>query len=328
MAFYEKKWWKELIHKLYSWGASVVLIGALFKITHWPGANIMLTIGLTTEAVIFFFSGIEPPPKEVNWELVYPELAGVKDEEEIFNEGESSRSRRRVQGGGAVSTEALAKFEEMLEKAGEGGLFEKLHDGLNNFNANLEKLQDITDASLATKEFSEKVRTAAETVSTSTNELSSSIKEATTEVTNYASSYKNGSEQVQSSTNNLGNAINQTSDQLKNAFDALSYAADNFADNINKKIENLGDIDFTNLAEGNKKYNEEISQLNKNLAAVNAIFEMQLGEANLEQMVKDISESAEHAKKYSEEIQKLSRNLAALNDVYGRMLSAMNVKLD
>jgi gliding motility-associated protein GldL len=73
--------WKNFIAKLYGLGASVVIIGALFKIQHWPLASLMLTIGLMTEAVIFFFSAFEPLHEEVDWSLVYPELAGIPDEE-------------------------------------------------------------------------------------------------------------------------------------------------------------------------------------------------------------------------------------------------------
>ena len=67
--------------KLYGWGAAVVILGALFKIQHWPGAGIMLTIGLLTEAFIFFFSAFEKPHEEPDWSLVYPELAGMHGEE-------------------------------------------------------------------------------------------------------------------------------------------------------------------------------------------------------------------------------------------------------
>jgi len=69
--------WKNFISKLYGLGASVVIVGALFKIQHWPLAGTMLTIGLLTEAVIFFFSAFEPLHEEVDWSLVYPELAGI-----------------------------------------------------------------------------------------------------------------------------------------------------------------------------------------------------------------------------------------------------------
>ena len=62
--------------KLYGIGAAVVIIGAMFKIQHWPFASLLLVVGLSTEAVIFFFSAFEPPHEEVDWSLVYPELAG------------------------------------------------------------------------------------------------------------------------------------------------------------------------------------------------------------------------------------------------------------
>ncbi|NQX90600.1 MAG: gliding motility protein GldL [Flavobacteriales bacterium] len=61
--------------KLYGIGAAVVIVGALFKIQHWPFASLLLIVGLSTEAVIFFFSAFEPIHEEPDWSLVYPELA-------------------------------------------------------------------------------------------------------------------------------------------------------------------------------------------------------------------------------------------------------------
>ena len=55
------KKWKSFMAKLYGFGAAIVIIGAMFKIMHWPGAGPMLVVGLSTEAVIFFFSAFEPP---------------------------------------------------------------------------------------------------------------------------------------------------------------------------------------------------------------------------------------------------------------------------
>src|SRR6188768_3603938 len=75
------KKFKKFMVKLYGWGASVVIVGALFKIQHYPGAGLMLVIGLSTEAVIFFFSAFEPPHEDVDWSLVYPELAGMHDDD-------------------------------------------------------------------------------------------------------------------------------------------------------------------------------------------------------------------------------------------------------
>ena len=69
------KGWKKFMAKLYGIGAAVVIVGAIFKIMHWPGAGPMLVAGLGTEAVIFFFSAFEPITRRSKWELVYPELA-------------------------------------------------------------------------------------------------------------------------------------------------------------------------------------------------------------------------------------------------------------
>ncbi|MDR2383043.1 MAG: gliding motility protein GldL, partial [Prevotellaceae bacterium] len=76
MSFLESKLFKRLLALAYGWGASVVIAGALFKLMHWPGAGIMLTTGMTVEAVIFFISAFEPLPKEYHWDTVFPELSG------------------------------------------------------------------------------------------------------------------------------------------------------------------------------------------------------------------------------------------------------------
>ncbi len=316
--FTQKYWWKNFIHKLYSWGASIVLVGALFKITHWPGATIMLTVGLLTEAVIFFFSGIEPPHEEIDWTLVYPELkVHEEDEEDILSSASSGSSRRK---GGtelpATTLEALDKFNQMLDRAGEEGLFDKLHTGLAKMNTNLEQMKEMTDASVATKEFSEKVKLASQKV----EELSTTYEQGGKTFSSASESLSASLGNASSSAENLGDSFNKTAQTIESHKQEV--------DNAYQALVQSMDIDFSSLAEGNKEYNEKISMLNKNLTAINAIFEMQLGEANLDQMVKDIQESAVHAKAYSQEISKLSKNLAALNDVYGKMLSAMNVKLD
>ena len=70
--------YKNFMSKLYGWGAAVVIIGALFKINHWQGGELMLIIGMGTETLIFFLSAFEPPHVEFDWTLVYPQLAGME----------------------------------------------------------------------------------------------------------------------------------------------------------------------------------------------------------------------------------------------------------
>ena len=72
--FVEKKGWKTFTARMYGWGASLVIIGALFKLQHWPFAGYMLTIGMGIECIIFFFSAFEQLPLEYHWDTVFPEL--------------------------------------------------------------------------------------------------------------------------------------------------------------------------------------------------------------------------------------------------------------
>ena len=80
----EAKWYKLMMPKLYGWGAAIVILGALFKIEHLPGASYMLMAGLGMEAIIFFFSAFEKAPDpEPDWALVYPELAYMEDPDAV-----------------------------------------------------------------------------------------------------------------------------------------------------------------------------------------------------------------------------------------------------
>ena len=125
----EARWYKVMMPKLYGWGASLVIIGALFKIEHWPGASLFLAIGLTTEAVIFFFSAFEKTPTETDWSLVYPELAYMEDPDAV---------KRPSQ-----------QLDEALERAKiDNALVESLNEGLRSFGEATKQLNDtITAAS-------------------------------------------------------------------------------------------------------------------------------------------------------------------------------------
>jgi gliding motility-associated protein GldL len=148
--------WKNFMAKLYGIGASVVIIGALFKIQHWTGAGTMLAIGLCTESVIFFFSAFEPLHEEVDWTLVYPELAGMQEEEpgSVRGVGDGKYAAGMIGGGGGGAgsgSYALSKFDEMLEKADiTPDLFQKLGVGMKKFSestANINAMGDVSAAS-------------------------------------------------------------------------------------------------------------------------------------------------------------------------------------
>lgn len=140
------KRFKNFMAKLYGWGAAVVILGAMFKILHFPGADLMLIIGLTTEAVIFFFSAFEKPHEEYDWSLVYPELAGMDDPD--ADEYTSTANR----------LSPTQELDKMLEDAKiDGALIESLGTGLRNFGDAANKLNETVDAAAATKEYGEQL---------------------------------------------------------------------------------------------------------------------------------------------------------------------------
>ena len=246
------KKWKSFMAKLYGFGAAIVIIGAMFKIMHWPGAGPMLVVGLSTEAVIFFFSAFEPPHEEVDWSLVYPELAGMHGEE----------ADKLIEDKGSL-TEQL---DTMLEDAKIGPeLIASLGDGIRNLTDQTGKLTNITDASLATDEYVTSVKSAAKNVDT----LSDAYTKAADSLTGLSVSgpdSTNLGEQIVKVSKNLS-ALNASYElQLQGSNEHLK-ATSKFYSGLEELVQNLNDsVDDT------KKYKEQIASLSSNLESLNTIY--------------------------------------------------------
>ena len=157
------KGYKNFMAKLYGWGAAVVILGALFKILHWPGANIMLMAGMFTESIIFFFSAFEPLHVEYNWALVYPELATGTDIELEETEKKSRREKKQQVKNDALST--TQALDKMLEEAKIGPeLMESLASGMRNLSDNAHKLAGVSDAVVSTDNYTSNLQKASESV--------------------------------------------------------------------------------------------------------------------------------------------------------------------
>jgi len=281
--------WKNFMAKLYGLGASVVIVGALFKIQHWPMAGLMLSVGLITESIIFFFSAFEPLHEEVDWSLVYPELAGIPEDEtpELAAHGGKYHGGVSGGGGGGAGSVAMAKFDEMLEKAEiTPDLFQKLGVGMRKLSETTANMNAMGDVSAASSKYMNTINTANDSL----GKLSDSYQTTT-------------------------KLINETSSTYRNMADSFSV-----------------------IEVGGKSYQQQLESLNKNLSALNAVYELQRKGADdhlkesdslykgIQGLMKDLSESAGDTKKYREQITKLNDNLSVLNNVYGNMLAAMNVK--
>jgi hypothetical protein len=128
-----------MMPKLYGWGAALVILGALFKIEHYPGAGIMLAVGLGTEAIIFFFSAFEKPHVEPDWSLVYPELAHMQD---------PNAAKRPAQ----QLDDALAKAKIDNE------LIESLNEGLRSFGESAKQLNETVSAASGISEYNAQIQ--------------------------------------------------------------------------------------------------------------------------------------------------------------------------
>jgi hypothetical protein len=160
---------KVLMGYIYGWGAAVVLVGALFKLTHWlPGqaANIMLAIGLFVEAFIFIMSSFEPPHMEPDWSLVYPELA--------YHEGdEKPEASNKNKKNNASATE---KLDEMFAKANiNEEVLTKLGAGISKLSENAAQMAEISNAMAATNDYAKAMKKATETVGALEVQLQSSM---------------------------------------------------------------------------------------------------------------------------------------------------------
>ncbi|MBQ0734439.1 gliding motility protein GldL [Aquimarina celericrescens] len=138
---------KKLMNMVYGLGAAVVILGALFKIMHWPFGNQMLIIGLITEAFVFTVSAFEPVDDELDWSLVYPELAGgnKRDKKDMTPDGMLSK-----------------KLDEMLKEARvDSSLMSSLGESIRNFEGAAKNISPTVDAIQGTKKYSEEMASAA-----------------------------------------------------------------------------------------------------------------------------------------------------------------------
>ncbi|MGO3707425.1 MAG: gliding motility protein GldL [Mesonia hippocampi] len=146
---------KKIMNMVYGLGAAVVILGALFKIMHWPMGNEMLIAGLVTEALVFFISAFEPVDDELDWSLVYPELAGGQGAPKGKVLGQSQE---------VTETEGLLskKLDKMLKDAKiDGALMESLGNSIKNFEGAAKNMAPTVDAVASQKKYSEEMTLAA-----------------------------------------------------------------------------------------------------------------------------------------------------------------------
>ncbi len=263
MASNSNFFYSNIMPKIYGIGAAVVILGAMFKILDWQFANLMIGVGLSTEALIFFLSAFEPRPQEVDWSKVYPELA-----EEGASPSKMGAKSKSVAGDGVSQ-----KLDEMLANAKVGPeLIDSLGKGMKNLATSAEKMGNLADAAVATNEYATNVKAAAKTL------------------------------------------VDMNSSYGKTAAALTEMSA---------------------ASQDAKAYHTQVVTVTKNLSALNAVYEMELQDANnhvktlnkfysnMTTAMEGITAAGKETEAFKTELSKLNANVSSLNKIYGGMLSAM-----
>ncbi len=262
-----------IMPKVYGIGAAIVIVGAMFKLLHYPGAEIMLGLGLSVEACIFFLSAFEPPKSDPDWSKIYPELA------EDFDGAVGARTVK-----GKSQDSVSRKLDTMLESAKIGPeLVDSLGKGMRHLSETTARLGKMGDAVLATNEYSNSVRSAASNI----NKMNKSYSES------------------------VGSMVEMAS------------------------VSKVATAEMANASRDSKEYHSQVQSVTKNLGALNAVYEMELQDANshikamnkfytsLTHSFDGMAKASEDAERFKGEINQLTTNLSKLNNIYGGMINAM-----
>ena len=201
----DNKYYKALMPILYGWGAALVILGALFKINHYPGATLMLAIGMSVEALIFFMSAFEKAPKEYHWEKAYPNIlekpentqGPVQQLNNIFKEAEIDSKVLSKLGDGMkkLSTSAsqmgdvmdgTKKYNKQMTTA--SNHLEKINDlyigQIKAFDTRIKVTEKMTDNLTASLDHSTRLSTELSTLSNNLNALNGVYGNILTAMTN------------------------------------------------------------------------------------------------------------------------------------------------
>ncbi|HKB45264.1 MAG TPA: gliding motility protein GldL [Chitinophagaceae bacterium] len=161
MLFFKKPQGQVTLNFIFAFFAAVVILGALFKIRHWPAADEMITLGLLSEVVVFLVMAfLVPPPEEPHWQRYFPDINKHPDLEPNFKPTPLTLP-------GAGGNPALTKLEDMLREADiTPANLGRLGENFKKFGGTVDKMSDITDVVSATGEYTTKTREAAVALTT------------------------------------------------------------------------------------------------------------------------------------------------------------------
>lgn len=270
-ALTQSKGYKTFMGYVYGFGASIVMIGAYFKLTHIPGADLMLGVGLGVEALIFFLSAFEPQHLEYQWDNVFVEL------EEDWDGETRTKFGTTVEGGGKVGSTSMdaAMMDQMMAKMNVSSeTFNRIGRGLERLSENASHIADVSNAMAAT------------------NGYAKAMEQATRSISDFASNYTKTNEQLTASLGKLdfsaldANTIKkvatsmqslnsiyelqlQSAEQTSDATKKLTATMTHYMDNLNASANNANEL------------NKQLTQLSSRLTALNNVYGGMLSAMNI-----------------------------------------------
>lgn len=259
--------YKKFMGYVYGFGASVAIIGALFKILHLPGASIMLIAGLGVEAIIFALSSFEPPHETPDWSLVYPELAGLEPIDKPAKSNGGNGSGDTISGlvsAGAIDQKTI----------------DQLATGVKNLANTTSQMSDLADASVATKSYLNNVKNAADSL----NQFSAAQNSVSEAGNKLAAKINEEGNKFGDSFNKLNSAFATQAEQsakLGSNMTAVTEAYQQQLKGINSQLESTKNMasglssisaELAASVEGVKEYRQQIASLSKTVGELNNIY--------------------------------------------------------
>jgi gliding motility-associated protein GldL len=291
MEWYGSYQGKRVVGMVYSIGASVVIIGALFKIMHFPGAGAVLMVGMITEAMLFMIGCLDKPHPEFHWHEVFPQLLGHGTEPELLKEMES-RPRPTLMGG-AGAAGASANVPALSEKE-----MSALKDGIAGLAKTATQLSELGKVATATTQLSEKLDAAGQaaeqfvvagkTISEKSEALSATYGQVNEDMKKVAAGTKEYENKVAAVAKQL-NSLNAVYELQVNAVQAQVEACKAQAEKVNGATEQINGLTST-----------------------------------MKKMTDVSAEALKAQEAYEAAAKKLAAQVADLNKVYGNMLNALS----
>lgn len=287
MRWYESYQGKKIVGMVYSLGASVVIIGALFKIMHFPGAGPMLMVGMGVEALLFAIGCLDKPHAEFQWHNVFPQLVGEEGTEPEFYKYVQTLPKPNLAAvtGNVGGAAAGAGVPGVSDKD-----MEALKGGINELAKTATQLSELGKVAVSTNKLGEKLEVATEA----------------------ADKFVAAQSTLANASQNLGAAYTTVANDMQNVVAGTKQYGQN--------VEAAG----KQLAALNSLYELQVNAVQAQVEAYKAqVTQVNSLSQDVQKLQAASQEAVKNAESYSQATKQLAAQVADLNKVYGNMLNAL-----